>query len=140
MTLTPFSAQVRDCLAAEFPDLVPFFTEQPSGVFRVRVPHPRIASGLNLSTDRDELTLGFQQWHTHGELLGGTTPTEHLAASVALLRSILNGEALLAVSFIDGRFADAWVTIRPDHEQSFVDANERVEVGTWADLAARRVG
>ena len=118
------------------PRLAPYLDETDSGALLIRVPHPRIPSGLVLTTAGDEITVGFRTWHTHGELLGGTSPEDQVRSALEFVRRILDGDVQLVVSSVDGEFHDAWVTDDPLKEQRYAGPHERLRVGTWSELAA----
>jgi hypothetical protein len=135
MPLNPYSSRVRDAFLARLPLLAPFMTDTPEGILEIRIPHPRIPSGLIVSTDDDEVSIGFRTWHTHGDLFGGTTPEEHLRDAITFVEQILSNQAQIAISQVDGVFADAWVTDDPVKERRWVQPNEDLRIGTWAELA-----
>jgi len=118
------------------PRLAPYLSEAPDGALVIRVPHPAIPSGLVVSTEGDEITVGFRRWHTHGELLGGPSSEEQIQAALAFVEQILEDEVSIAISYVDGEFDDAWVTEDPSKEQRYVQSNEKLRVGTWSGLAA----
>ena len=59
LTLNSYAARVRDAALSKLPDLARHMTTSTSGALVIRVPHPAIPSGLRLSTEGDEITLGF---------------------------------------------------------------------------------
>ena len=119
------------------PRLAPYVSEAPEGALVIRVPHPAIPSGLVLSTKGDEITVGFRRWHTHGELLGGMSPDEHIQAALALVERILEDEVSIAISYVDGEFDDAWVTDDLSKEGRYVQSNETLRIGTWSSEQSR---
>src|SRR5512146_1350009 len=136
MALNPYAIRVRAALLEALPNLVQYASETDDGALLIRVPHPHIPSGLFVTTDGDEVTVGFRTWHTHGEMLGGTSPQEHVASAISLVKQILEGQVHLVVSYLDGQFNDAWVSDDPDHEEGYAGPSERLVIGTWAELAA----
>jgi hypothetical protein len=118
------------------PRLAPYLSDGPRGSLSIRVPHPRIQSGLLIDTEGDEITIGFQEWHTHGDMLGGNTPEEHVNAALEFIRRILDGELELVISYVDGAFQDAWVSDDPAKDDKYSQPNEELLVGTWSALAA----
>jgi hypothetical protein len=110
--------------------------EGHDGALIMRVPHPAIPCGLVLSTQGDEITIGFRRWHTHGELLGGKSPDEHIHAVLEFVERILEGDVQIAISYVDGEFDDAWVTDDPIKDQRYIEPNEQLRIGTWSELAA----
>ncbi len=136
MAFNSYASQVHDALIEALPHLAEYASEAEGGTLVVRVPHPRIASGLVVTTEGDEVTVGFRTWHTHGELLGGASPQEYATSAISLVKAILEDQVQLAVSYLNGDFDDAWVTDDPDHEQRYVQPSEQVVIGTWNELAA----
>ena len=134
--LNPYATHVRGAVLHTLPRLAPYMSEAREGALVIRVPHPAIPSGLVLSTEGDEITVGFRQWHTHGELLAGTSPARQIQAALDLLERILEDEVLLAISYVDGEFVDAWVTDDPSKEERYAQPNEKLRIGTWSELAA----
>jgi hypothetical protein len=134
MALNPYATEVRGALLERLPRLAPYMTEGDAGTLTVRVPHGNIPTGLVLTTEGDEVTIGFDRWHTHGELLGGASPREHLLAALDLVERILEDEVQLAISYIDGAFDDAWVVVDPAMEQKYAAPNEQLRIGTWSEL------
>src|SRR5512147_124927 len=136
MALNPYASRVRAALIAALPNLAQYASETNDGALLVRVPHPRIPSGLLVTTQGNEVTVGFRTWHTHGEMLGGASPQEHAASAISLVTQILEGQVQLVVSYLNGEFNDAWVSDDPGHDQSYAGPSERLVIGTWAELAA----
>jgi hypothetical protein len=118
------------------PRLAPYLEEEPGGSLSIRVPHSRIPTGLLIVTEGDEITIGFKQWHTHGDMLGGNSPDEHIQAALEFIRSIVEDEVQLVISYVDGAFEDAWVTDDPAKEERYCQPNEELLFGTWSELAA----
>ena len=136
MPLNRYATKVRAAVLQTLPRLGQYLDESGSGALVLRVPHPRIPSGLILSTQGDEVSVGLGVWHTHGELLGGSSPEEHIQSALALVHRILEGDVQLVVRYLDGEFEDAWVTDDPDREDKYIQPNESLVIGTWAELAA----
>jgi hypothetical protein len=136
MSLNEYAVRVRAVIIESFPRLLPYLKESDSGSLTITIPHSRIASGLLITTDGDEVSVGFRTWHTHGELLGGKTPEEHMHAAFAFVEQILDDEVPLVVSYVDGEFHDAWVSSDPTREEKYVQPNEQIRIGTWSGLAA----
>ena len=136
MAFNAYASRVHGALIEALPQLAQYASETDGGALIVRVPHPRIASGLVVTTDGDEVTVGFRTWHTHGELLGGASPQEHAVNAIALVKAILEDQVQLAVTYRDGSFDDAWVTEDPDHELRYRQPSEHLIIGTWNELAA----
>jgi len=136
VSLNAYSTRVRALVVETFPRLLPYLAETDSGSLTIGIPHPTIPPGLHISTDGDEITVGFGIWHTHGELLGGRTPDEHMHAAFEFVERILDNEVPIVVSYLDGEFHDAWVSDDPTREGKHVQPNERIRIGTWSELAA----
>jgi hypothetical protein len=86
--------------------------------------------------DSPSITIGFKQWHTHGDMLGDNSTDEHIQAALEFIRSIVEDEVQLVISYVDGAFEDAWVTDDPAKEERYCQPNEELLVGTWSELAA----
>jgi hypothetical protein len=91
---------------------------------------------LVIDTQGDEIIIGFHEWHTHGDLLGGDTPDEHVSAALEFVRRILEDEVQLVISYVDGAFQDAWVTEDSAKDEKYSAPNEELLIGTWSELAA----
>jgi hypothetical protein len=111
--LNSYATRVQGAVLETLPRLAPYMTESQEGALVIRVPHPAIPSGL-VSTKGDEISIGFQRWHTHGELLGGRSPDEHIHAALEFVERILEGDVQIAFSYVNGDFDDAWIT--DDHD------------------------
>ena len=135
MSLNEYAVRERALIIESFPRLLPYLTETDSGSLSISVPHPRIPTGLLVTTNGDEISVGFRTWHTHGELLGGKTPEEHMHAAFAFVEQMLDDEVLIVVSYVDGEFHDAWVSTDPTREGKFLQPNEQIRIGTWSELA-----
>jgi hypothetical protein len=72
-------------------------------------PHP---DGPSTHDQGDEVTVGFNRWHTHGEPLDGGAPRAHLIAALELVERVLEDEVRLAVSCVDGQLNDALEAMR----------------------------
>ena len=136
MPLNSYATRVRSAVLETLPRLAPYMEETQSGALRIRVPHPRISSGLVITTEDDEMTIGFRSWHTHGELLGGTSSDEHVLRALEFVEQLLEGNVQVVISTVDGEFNDAWVTDDPLKEHRYVQPHEQLLIGTWSDLAA----
>jgi hypothetical protein len=136
MALNEYAQQVRRSILEELPRLAPYLSDGPSGYLSICVPHPRIPSGLLIETEGDEITIGFQEWHTHGDLLGGNSPEEHVSAALEFVRRLLDDELQLVISYVDGAFQDAWVTDDAAKDDRYSAPNEELLIGTWSTLAA----
>ena len=136
MTLNAYASRVRALIIESFPRLLPYIAEADTGCLTVTIPHPAIPPGLVVTTNGDEVTVGFHTWHTHGELLGGKTPAEHMQAALEFVERILDDEVPIVVSHVDGEFHDAWPSSDVAKEAKYVQSNERIRIGTWSGLAA----
>ena len=112
-----------------------FVDEHDDGI-HIRIPHPRTPTGLGISTSGSDLTIGFRQGHTHGDILTAFAAGSPLDCTIAYVESILTGERTLAISLVDGHFHDAWITDDPDEDRRYSQANERLIVGSWKELAS----
>jgi hypothetical protein len=136
MALNKYAQQVRRSVLEILPRLAPYLHDGPEGSLSIAVPHPRIPTGLLINTEGDEITIGFQEWHTHGDMLGGDSPEQHLRAALEFVRRILEDEVQLVISYVDGAFRDAWVTEDPAKDEKYSEPNEELLIGTWSELAA----
>lgn len=130
------AAQVKSALHERLPHLAEYVVAPSEAPVVLRVPHPAIPCGLVVRAEAGDVSVGFRQWHTHGDLLGGGLPAAQIDAVLDLVGQILRSEVLLAVSHVDGAFVDAWVTDDPAKEGRFAQSNGTLRVGTWAELAA----
>ncbi len=133
--MNEYSTKVRNAVLETMPHLEQHMKESQSGTLVIRVPHPRISSGLVITTDGDEITIGFRTWHTHGELLTAA-PEAQIGSALTFVKQILDGDVQLAVSYVNGEFVDAWVSDDPVGERRYLQPNEQLVIGTWAQLAA----
>ena len=57
---------------------------------------------LHLSTADDEITISFEQWHTHvGRFLGIDTK-ESVAMAMTILEGFVNEQTVVKISYVDG--------------------------------------
>ena len=133
--LNPFAERVRRALLGAIPALAGDLSETPGGDLLLVVPHPRIPSGLRLTTEGGELTVGFRSWHTHGDLLGGSSEEAQIAAVVTLVGAILSDRVTVVISEASGRFEDAWLSDDPAKEPAYQAPGETLRIGTWSELA-----
>ena len=97
MALTNYARQVRRSVLETLPRLAPYLSDGPEGSLSISGPHPRIPTGLVIDTAGDEITIGFHEWHTHGDMLGGDSPEEHVSAALEFVLRVLEDEVQLVV-------------------------------------------
>jgi hypothetical protein len=136
MPLNAYAQQVQRAILETLPQLAPYLGDGQQDSLSIRVPHPRIPTGLLVSTEGDEITICFREWHTHGDLLGGSSPEEHVKAALDFIRRILEDEVQLVISYVNGAFEDAWISDDPAKDEKYSPANEELLIGTWSELAA----
>ena len=136
ISLNTLSTEFRDRFVQSFPHLASLIEERDDGSLHIRIPHPRIPSGLVISTARNDLTIGFRDWHTHGDVLTAYNCGSPLDCTVAFVEWILTDEVLIAISIVNGGFRDAWVTDDPEEDRRYVQPNEQLLIGSWSELAS----
>ena len=138
MELNDFSQRVKERFLKELPTLSPYVQIQPDGILEIKIPHPLIISGLIISTQGNEISIGCKKWHTHGELLKHEANKydngSELDDSIAFVKDILNDKIKFVVSFVDNQFNDAWPTFDEEKEHKFIQLNEKIVINYWSKL------
>lgn len=83
--------------------------------------------------DEGDVLLGFDgfPWHTHADLLAGTSSRSELQAVDQFVQDLLGNIAVIAVSHVDGKVRDIWVSDDPAGESRYLGEGESVELRYW---------
>ncbi|MGB7210707.1 MAG: hypothetical protein WBD27_18770 [Pyrinomonadaceae bacterium] len=91
-----------------------------------------------IKSEDADITIGFvgYPWHTHGDILGGTSET---AAIRSFVDSIINDETIIAFSLINGKVTDVFPTENPtddlDSMRKYGAPDESMEFRYWSGKA-----
>jgi hypothetical protein len=95
-SLNPYSRRVAEAIFAALPQLEEFAHEDnspgaPEGALQVRMPQPVTSDepGLYLSTDIEEITVGFRACYVHFMDYEHTGTDEHMDKAIAYIRDLL---------------------------------------------------
>ena len=100
------------------------------------VEQPGTGRALRIRTDDDEITIGYDMWHTHVGAFMGISDSEAIELAVADIRSILAEQSVIVVVYRDGKWtgssledADSAIAVKPGsitHVYSWRGTHDRV--------------
>jgi hypothetical protein len=131
--LDPYSLEIRNALLARFPEWLAYCREEPGpegeSSLIIDVPPPPesgAARGLRITTEDEEITVGFDSYHAHYDVLG---PCDDPAEPTALdfIEGLLS-ERIAVVSWWHG---ERWLSSAQLH------AGELLELPRWVDASAQ---
>jgi hypothetical protein len=104
------SAAFTDALFREFPEWeanAEVIANENGGTHYVEIVIGQGGSdrALHLSTAENEITVGFDRWHTHVGPFLGLGIAESLAQAMTIIRDFINELTVVTVSYRDG----AWI-------------------------------
>lgn len=105
--LNELSREFARALFTAFPDWEPFariVSDDTTGTdhLEVEIKQDGTDRVLHLSTVDNEITIGFDRWHTHvGPFLGLTTP-ESVAGAMTIIETFVTEQTVVKVSYQDG--------------------------------------
>jgi hypothetical protein len=134
MKLNEYSEQFYRNLLQRLPDLEKYASRNEDGSLTIVYPNPGTPASLYISTREDDILIGFRQWHTHGDLLGGEDEDSQIAQSIDFIERIVTDQEKIVVCYTDGEFSDAWVTDDEEGEYEYKQPNEEFEIGLWSQL------
>jgi hypothetical protein len=101
--LNEYSKQVADALIQQFPEFARLLHEEESGGLLIEVPTCHADCTLWISTNNDEITVGFAQWHQHFGDFGSSGSAVQNASR--FIRDFIQDRLLIGIYFRDGEWA-----------------------------------
>lgn len=91
--------------------------------------------------DSDDVMLGFEGfgWHTHADILAALYDMPQSLAVDHFVRDLLSDRSVIAVSCIDEKLQDVWITDDPVRELRHAPQNEVIELRHWGGRAWKSV-
>jgi len=88
---------------------------------------------LVVTEDDGDVALGFDgfAWHTHADILAAEAGIPQKEAVEEFVQAVLSNRAILAVSRIEGKVHDVWVTDDPASECHYLSEGESLELRYW---------
>jgi hypothetical protein len=80
-----------------------------------------------------DISLGFHatSWHTHGDILAALSGLPIEQAVAEFVSDVTSNKSVIAISTVDGRVADIWVTDDPAAHDPYQPENETVTFRYW---------
>src|SRR4029077_3259428 len=81
---------------------------------------------LVVTEDDGDVALGFDgfAWHTHADILAAEGGIPQKEAVEEFVQAVLSNRAILAVSRVEGKVRDVWVTDDPASESHYLSEGE----------------
>ena len=137
--LSLYSSRAKAALLALLPDLGQLLTEK-NGAFEIATKTP---AGWDfwVSSEDEQLTVGFAEYHCHFGNFLGTTPENAAAEASKLINALRTGELVLAVQYRGGEYISSWLCLAtdaslivfPTSEKPFLNLKETLQVRKWAN-------
>lgn len=128
-----FSAQFAQELRTAFPRWALRIRADSSvtpGALILKVPSPNPHLGpLLIGTQENEITIGFEEWHTHFGRWSGLTQERAIPEAIQFLREITEEQIVFLFSLEGGKRVAAEI-IRT-YELQGVEKSEDVEIRSW---------
>ncbi|QOY86038.1 hypothetical protein [Paludibaculum fermentans] len=100
------TALFRKALFDEYPEWLTYLKDPPQGAanetLEVEIPQAGTGRALLLMTGGEEITLGFDAWHTHLGPFLGLSIEESVEDAMMMIRAFVNEETVVAISYLDG--------------------------------------
>jgi hypothetical protein len=103
--LNELSAAFADRLFHKYPQWEHLAKNLQDGPFEVSVPQPGADRYLLISTQDDEITIGYDYWHDHLGSFLGLSDKEVIDQGMEEIRAIIEEDLVVMISFRD----DKWV-------------------------------
>ena len=100
---------------------------------------------LLVKYEGEDISIGFAgfEWHMHGDLLAANYPLRQLGgltsetATRRFVEDIISNRAVIAVTKMDGRIRDVWITDDIGKELRHKQPDEEIEFRYWDGTDAR---
>ena len=102
----------------------------------VTIEQPGTDRALRIRTDDNEITIGYDMWHTHVGAFMGISDSEAVELASADIRSIIAEQSVIVVVYRDGKWAgssledaDSVIAVKPGstaHVYSWKRSHDRV--------------
>lgn len=109
--LDEFSRSFAQSLFKEFSEweqyaqLLPASDAGEGSAIELVVPQPGTDRSLRIDTDDEEITIGFDMWHTHIGVFMGISYAEAIEMAIADIRSIISEQSVITVAHRNGKWA-----------------------------------
>jgi hypothetical protein len=141
-SLNPLSRSFAELLFQEFGEWEKFAELLPDpygsggSAMEVTVAQTGTDRALRVRTDDNEITVGYDMWHTHVGAFMGISDSEAIELALADIRSIIAEQSVIVVVYRDGKwerssleYADSVVAVDPGsttHVYSWKGTYDRV--------------
>jgi hypothetical protein len=78
----------------------------------IEVPQSGTERVLHLSTANDEVTITFDQWHTHIGPFLGISPEETVATALQIIEDFITEQTIVQISYRDGAWLESGLPYR----------------------------
>lgn len=115
------TALFRKALFDEYPEWLTYLKDPPdgaaSGTLEVEIPQAGTGRSLHLMTGGEEITLGFDAWHTHMGPFLGLSVEESVEGAMMMIRAFVTEETVVAIGHMDGVWQESSLHYRvaPGH-------------------------
>jgi hypothetical protein len=127
--LNKLSAAFADRFFSVYPEWELFATKLDEGMFEVFVPQAGTDRQLWVSTQDNELTIGFDHWHEHLGAFLGLSDADAIEQTMEGVRSIVQEDLVVLISFRGGKWVKS--TKRKPFEPLVIEPGGTTHVYSW---------
>jgi hypothetical protein len=139
--MTKFSKRFLEFVGAENPQLASCFREaidkngNPTGfaLAEISAPNPDAASPLWITTEDDEITIGFDAYHQHFGPWAEENELVNFKDSLLTIARIKEDEYVVASWWLDGKWAGSMLADigQQIDRPNFVSESARLQIRSW---------
>ena len=131
--LSTYSAKSLAILVDLLPDIANLATEKGE-VFQVTLTTPSGWDFWLSSEEEEQLTVGFAEYHCHFGGYSGDTPEADATEAASFIKSLHNGDLMLAVWYQDGKYAHSQLVEPYQKPQILMSGQEQtLQIKKWAN-------